>query len=139
MDREKRFLSNLAKKFNPVLFSQLEEKDTIAVYIAVKSTVEYHSLKISGRPKEEAERKWIGKGLDEMVGKIRSQEDKDPKTIFFLLVEIYSRLLTETEFREFFENLLQKDIPSDIPDLLDIIIFNNPKLSFEFRNQVSEI
>ena len=139
MDREKRFLNNLAKKFNPVLFGQLEEKDAIAVYIAVKSVMDYHALRIPERSREEAEKKWIGKGLDEMVGKIRSQEDKDPKTIFFLLIEIYSRLLTETDFKEFFENLLQKDVSSDIPDLLDIIIFNNPKLNFEFRTRVSEI
>lgn len=138
MAKEKIFLNNLAKKFNPVLFSQLEEKDTIAVYVVVKSVMDYHAFKIPGRSREEAGRKWIGKGLDEMLGKIRSQEDKDPKTIFFLLTEIYSRLLTEIDFKEFFKNLIQKDVPSDIPDLLDIIIFNNPKLNFEFRTQVSE-
>jgi len=130
LSKEKRLLRDIARKCNSVLFSQLEEnEDKMGVYVAVRETLQDASMRLLGSSLQQAEEKWRGISLADMIERIKQNEGKDPQTVFFLLAEIHSRLAKKEEFKKSFEELLP-EIPID---LLDVILFKNPKLNLQFR------
>jgi len=130
--KEKRFLIEVGKVFNPFLISKIEqEKDQIKVYAAIKATIQDDVLQKFGESREKSGQKMRGRSLTEFMDSIKERNKRDPKSIFFLLVEIYARLFTKEEFEKFFKTLLSEDISLDF---LDVMIFKNSKLNLQFKD-----
>jgi hypothetical protein len=123
-------LLGIFKKFNSVLIFSLEEKKEIEVYAAIKETIQCAALQKFGESREKSGKKMHGRSLARFVNDIKIGSKKDPKSTFFFLVEVHSRLLTKEDFEKFFRELLS-ELSSDS---LDKMIFKNPDLNLQFKD-----
>lgn len=127
--REERFLRGRSKRFNPTLISRLEGRvNEIEIYAAIKATIQDEAVRSLGESQKEAAKALYGVSLNEVLERIKAEGKKDPKSTFFMLVEIHARLLTKEEFEELFRGLLKLTT-----QLMDVIIFKNPNLNLQYR------
>jgi hypothetical protein len=125
-----RLTKSLCKVFNPDLILGLEKgkNHQAEIYFAIKGVFEdYISERMPKFYKEYSE--ILARiGVVQSIKVLKGMSEDDPFTTFCLLVGVYARLLTEEEFRRFFRCFL--GFP---PEVIDMVIFKNPSIDLQFR------